>query len=97
MISPFREGSIFSNLAYAKFRENKTLAKNSEFKVSRSTDSRIRNGALQEADCIKLKQQHNYDVNKVDKRVDFKATNMNNHHQKLDQFYLNALVNVPVG
>ena len=31
MFSPFREGFIFTKFAYAKFRENKTLAKISEF------------------------------------------------------------------
>ena len=33
MISPFREGYIFTNFTYAKFRENSTLAKISEFTV----------------------------------------------------------------
>ena len=33
VILPFREGFNFTKLAYAKFRENKTLAKISEFTV----------------------------------------------------------------
>ena len=34
MILPFREGFILRNFAYAKFSENKVLAKISEFTVS---------------------------------------------------------------
>ena len=33
VISPFREGIFSRNFAYAKFRENKTLVKISEFTV----------------------------------------------------------------
>ena len=33
VILPFCEAFIFTNFAYAKFRENKVLAKNSEFTV----------------------------------------------------------------
>ena len=37
-ISPFRRILFSRNFAYAKFRENKTLAKNSEFTVNQKKE-----------------------------------------------------------